>query len=381
VTVVRDAAGLEEHLAAWEELAAAAAEPNIFYEPWMLLPALRAYGSGLDLRFVLVFGPPPSGRGSPLLCGLFPLERRRRYRGLPVSNLGLWKYVHCFLCTPLVRADCGRACLEAFFRWLAADPGSAPLMEFGHIGGEGEFHRLLVDQVNAGGRLTFVPESFTRGVLRRAKSAEDYLASTLSGQRRKKLRRARRLLEESAKVEQIALAPGDDVGVWVEDFLRLEQRGWKGREGTALACSRADREFFTAAATEAFRRGRLVLHGLRANGRPIALLCNFLAGRGAFAFKVAFDEAYADYSPGVLVELEDIRRFHDRGELDWLDSCSAGGGPALVDVLWRDRRVIQTVVVDTGRWPGGLVVSCLPLLRWLRRLFSRTPRPAPQENE
>jgi len=46
IIAVEDFAQLEEHLPAWEDLALAAIEPNVFYESWMLLPALRAYGGG-----------------------------------------------------------------------------------------------------------------------------------------------------------------------------------------------------------------------------------------------------------------------------------------------------------------------------------------------
>src|SRR3954465_8798122 len=59
VAVARDEASLSGYLQAWEELAAEAIEPNPFYESWMLLPALRAFGAGRDLSFVLVFAPHP----------------------------------------------------------------------------------------------------------------------------------------------------------------------------------------------------------------------------------------------------------------------------------------------------------------------------------
>src|SRR5437867_1079267 len=86
VVAVEDLAALEQYVPAWDDLAASAVEPNVFYESWMLLPALRAYGAGQSLRVVLVFAhhqARPQER--PLLCGLFPLARRRHLHGLPVS--------------------------------------------------------------------------------------------------------------------------------------------------------------------------------------------------------------------------------------------------------------------------------------------------------
>src|SRR5690348_9143300 len=104
VVAVEDWAELEQYLPAWEDLAAAALEPNVFYEAWMLRPALRAYGEGQRLTVLLVFGgASPQSRGKPLLCGLFPLERQSRLKGC-IQVLRCWQYVHCFLGVPLVRA-------------------------------------------------------------------------------------------------------------------------------------------------------------------------------------------------------------------------------------------------------------------------------------
>src|SRR5918999_5193302 len=63
----------------WEELAAEAAEPNPFYEHWMLLPALEAFADA-DLRCVVVWD---NGK----LAGLFPMRLERRWRALPVGAL------------------------------------------------------------------------------------------------------------------------------------------------------------------------------------------------------------------------------------------------------------------------------------------------------
>ena len=234
-------------------------------------------------------------------------------------------------------------------------------------------------------RAAFTVDRYDRALLRPAADAEAYLQAALSGPCRKKLRRNERRLAELGRLQYVALESGGDVGAWTEEFLRLEASGWKGRAGSAMACAAAARAFFTAVAAEAFRRGRLMMLALRLDGRPIAQLCNFVSGRGSFAFKVAFDEAYAPFSPGVLLEAENIRRFHDRPDLGWMDSCAAMQ-PALVDRLWTDRRLIETVLVDTGRAPGAFLVSCFPLLRWLRRRassvrsWSRLPPRRPAEH-
>jgi hypothetical protein len=115
--------------------------------------------------------------------------------------------------------------------------------------------------------------------------------------------------------------------------------------------------------------------GLRLAGKWIALKCNFLSGEGSFAFKIAYDEDYARFSPGTLLELENIRRFHARPGLRWMDSC-AEPDHFMVNRLWVDRRGLADLVTTTGRATGDLIVSSLPLLHWMSRTLRRAPAPA-----
>lgn len=363
VVVVSDTEELSRRVGEWDELAAAALEPNPFYESWMLLPAARAFGQDKELLFVLVYEAPRVESGLPILHGLFPLERRKRYKGLPVKTLGLWQHLHCFLCTPLVRAARARECVAAFFDWLATE--GAALMEFNLITGDGPFHQLLLEEFGER-RLPFhLDHHFTRALFRPSADAETYLRDTRPGRRRKELRRQERRLAEQGPVEYAELEPDGDVAQWAEEFLSIEASGWKGRGGTAMAERERERAYFLEMTRAAQERGQLMMLGLRVGGRPVAMKCNFLAGAGSFAFKIAFDESFAIYSPGVLLETENIRRLHERAGLEWMDSCSAPSN--FINSLWPDRRTICTLVAATGRKPGGLVVSLLPSMRRLNR--------------
>jgi hypothetical protein len=367
VVAIKDFASLEQYVPAWEELAASALEPNPFYESWMLIHALRTLGVGKDLQLVLVFAPNRAcPKEPPILCGVFPLERKPRYKGLPVSVLSLWKHLYCFLCTPLIRADCARKCLSAFFDWLARNPSTSPLIEFNYVSGEGPFHHALVDSLNERLILSFVSEVYTRAMFKPAANTDDYLRAAMSREHRKDLRRKAKRFAERGHFEYTALEPDGDVDGWLEDFMQLEVKGWKGELGGALASNEANRAYFLAMAKEAFRRGRLRMLALEFNGARVAQKCNFLAENGAFAFKIAYDENHARYSPGLLLEVENIRRLHETPEIEWMDSCAV---PVhfMINRLWLARRTIQTVLLPTGRRPGELIVSLMPLIRWLHR--------------
>src|SRR5689334_4247950 len=80
-TIVEDPNLLYRFRQQLEALATVASEPNVFYEPWMLLPSLKAFGQDRSF-FVLVFMNPPTADSS--LCGFFPLEIVNSFGGLPI---------------------------------------------------------------------------------------------------------------------------------------------------------------------------------------------------------------------------------------------------------------------------------------------------------
>lgn len=376
VVVERDAAGLARHLQAWEDLSTAALEPNVFYEPWTLLPALQHLRGGADLLFVLVYAQDGTSTAAPMLCGFFPFERQTHYKNLPFSALRLWKHVHCFLCSPLIRGDSAEACFEAVFDWAATDPRGSILIEFSGMSGDGPLWEAFVAFLEERRDPTLTLECTTRALLRPLTDAKTYLDEALSTKKRRTLRQQENALGRQGKLEYAVLAGDGDIAGWIDDFLRLEASGWKGREGTALSCHPAQKQFFVDTLKEAFRRGRLMMLALTFDGQPIAQLCNFLCRNGSFAFKVAFDEAYARFSPGVLLELANVEEVHRHAWIRWMDSC-ASPGPALTKQIWLDRRIIQTILATSGRSPGPFLISVLPFMQWtfhkLETLFRRRP--------
>ncbi len=176
VRLVSDLNDLLPYIPAWEQLAASALEPNPFYEHWMLLPAARHLSAGRELHFVLIFDTKPAKNSSePVLCGFFPLERQKRYMDLPINGWALWKYRHCFLTTPLLRAGSAKECLSAFFDWLASSAGNCRVFEMRHIPGEGIFYQTLVDQLTRLGTIPMLWECFTRAFFRPRESSDAYL--------------------------------------------------------------------------------------------------------------------------------------------------------------------------------------------------------------
>jgi len=368
VEVVRDAESLRRVLPAWEDLVSHALEPNPLYEPWMLLPALGTRAAK-DVFCVLVWtcDPGSPGAGSQL-GGLFPLQRLPRFMRLPVTALSSWCHSSWPLGTPLIRKLKARQCLEALLGWVRANGERASLVEFACVPCDGPFHGVLADVLRRHDSTAVTSLSFTRALLRKGSDGASHAQGAPSRELRKSLRRKERRLSERGAVSHRVLHAEDDVGRWIDDFLRLEASGWKGRRGTALACSEEDRRFAVEMLAGAFRRGRLQIVGLDFEGRPIARCCNLLTGQGSYAYRCAYDEDFADFSPGVMAEVDSIRQFDALPGVQWMDSVTDPDN-ATLNRLWSDRRAIQSVLVGLGAW-GGLWASVLPLLRWAKRCSS-----------
>jgi CelD/BcsL family acetyltransferase involved in cellulose biosynthesis len=214
-----------------------------------------------------------------------------------------------------------------------------------------------------------VDGSYERALLIKARGAESYIQDSLSRHLRQELRRRERRLAERGRLTHTVMRPGDDLGRWVDEFLRLEAAGWKGREGSALACSEANRRFAAQIFSAAFARGRLHMVGVDLDGRPLARCLSLLAGEGAYAFKTAYDEEFARYSPGVIAEVDRIREFHGLPGAQWMDSFTTPDNEVLNSV-WKGRRAIQRLVIGTGP-RGKLALASLPVLRRVKKLLSR----------
>lgn len=358
--VLHDAEALRALAPHWEALAAEAAEPNPFYEPWMLLPALEAYGTPAGFRCVAVW---LDGR----LEALFPLVIEPRFRGLPVRGARSYLHRNMLIGTPLLRQRNAAAAIRALLQ-----SGVAPLVEFGWCAADGPFYGALAEAAIDGRFPWVVADAYTRAILVRGRDPRPRFNSNMKNN----VRRWQAKLESHGKVRTVRLAAGDDVAAWLDEFIRLEASGWKGKKGSALACREDDRRFVAAVFPEAFRRGRLIITGLDLDGRPLARHTLFASGEGAFTFKIAYDEGFAAASPGILAEVHNVAQLMDGAGPAWFDSNTARESVSYGRV-WKDRRTVQCVAVGL-RGAGKLAVAAFPLLRMAKHLLRRKEAPAPQ---
>jgi CelD/BcsL family acetyltransferase involved in cellulose biosynthesis len=337
----REQAERPEHVARWKALAQETREPNPFFESWYLLPAWRA----LAPRRVKLLCVEVEGR----LTGLMPLAAGRRYYGRPIPHLAGWTHPNSFLGAPLV----ARGLEETFWRALLSHADShagwALFLHLADLPLSGALAQALRQVLAGQGRPHALVWREERAALASELSPEAYLEASMSGKKRKELRRQHARLSEMGALESCRQRDEGDLAGWIEEFLTLEAAGWKGGAGSALACAPATATLFRQALAGAGTAGRLERLTLRLDGRPVAMLASFLTPPFAFSYKTAFDESLSRFSPGVLLQRENLEILQDR-RIGMTDSCASADHP-MIDHIWRERRAVGRLSIAIG---GGL---------------------------
>jgi CelD/BcsL family acetyltransferase involved in cellulose biosynthesis len=189
----------------------------------------------------------------------------------------------------------------------------------------------------------------------------------------KSLRRSARLAAGVGEVSYQSLAPiPAELPPLLEEALRVEAAGWKGRGRTALAHDPVLGEVFRRYLAAAAADGTLRMFFMRVDGRAVATYLTVQTGRRLWGMKMGYDEAFARCSPGALMQLHTIRYAAQQGlesfELlgdepwmaRWTDTVRpcvglrvypiAGGARGILDDV---RRAARLRLGPRGRVPRG----------------------------
>ncbi|WEK47695.1 MAG: GNAT family N-acetyltransferase [Candidatus Andeanibacterium colombiense] len=351
-----------EAVTRWDALAQWASTPNPFFESWYLLPALEAFDPAGRVTLLCV-------EADGELAGLLPLSLENRYYHHPLPQWSSWMHGNCFLGAPLVARGLEKEFWRAVLGWADAHAGKALFLHLAQMPLDGPLDEALAAVLAEQKRPAALVHREERALLRSDLTPEAYLQAALSPKKRKELRRQYNRLAEEGTLRFERRRDAEAITAWTEAFLNLEASGWKGKTGHAMANDRETTALFIAALEGAAERGRLERLMLTLDGAPIAMLANFLTAPAAFSFKTAFDERYARFSPGVLLQRENLALL-DRAGFDYCDSCASADHP-MIDHVWRERRAIGRYSIGIG---GPLRRAAFRALSWAE---ARTQSPAP----
>ena len=279
---VMTSAGLEALAPAWHELWERAPAATPFHAPAWLMPWWREIGGG-QLRVLVA-------RRDGRLVGLLPMYLQDADEGGKLLPLGI--AISDYF-DGLFDDDHGPAAADAMLQRLADCDDwrrcelhplrvGSPLLEARAPPGcrdeVVEFEPCLVLEVPAG-----------------ARGVREVVPSGM----RAKFRQAERRAEHAGRIS-LETATAADLAEVLEAFFRLHETRWASRDEPGVLADPAIRAFHGTAAPLLLRSGLLRLHGLRLDGRIVAVVyALFAKGRG-YCYLSGFDPEVGAISPGTL---------------------------------------------------------------------------------
>lgn len=353
IVVLQSADAVGPYMDVLDELASASTDSNPLFEASALSAAMKHLETGAPVHVALVWSD-TGHDASRVLLGAFPYQAQRFYLGLPLGIWTIWTHIHSFLATPLVRAGHEHEAIRRFMAY--ADQSGAPLVRYPLHEAGGAFGPALRDVLVERARPFVETGRHERAFLKSNLDGESYLAAHMRKKKRKEYNRQWNRLAETGVLKFETPGAGFDVTSWLEGFFSLERSGWKGKRGTALAERENERAFFETMCLDAHGAGKFHAAQITLDGKPLAMLASFIAGGGAYSFKIAYDEDFARYSPGAQLMMKAIDAFHDDPRIGWVDSCAIPNHP-MIDHIWVERRAIADVNAGTTNAFSPLLIA------------------------
>jgi len=354
-----------QEVRAWSALEQRATEPNAYLSPHHVLPLAALFDAGG--RPLIFFAEAIFPHGERLV-GVAVLQPERATRGIPLPHLQAVRSPYTCLSGLLLDRDCPHQALATLLDSMQTHAPKVQGMVLGPVYLDGAVARLIQAQGERGVHIHHDPQTDQRAVLQRCELGDAHLTAAL-GKRKADLDRRMRPLGERGVVGWRCYRDGGIPERVVESFLRLEHAGWKGREGSSLRSNPAREQFFRAMVAGFGAEGRAFFTELTLDGEPIASTSNFISQRAGFAFKVGWHPDYAKHSPGVLNEIEMIRRAPEvLPDIDEFDSGAASD--SYINGLWRSRRPLAQIVVVT-RLRGRVAMQTMQSLRSIKAACRR----------
>ena len=356
-----EVAAVSAHAAAWRDLCGRALEANAFAEPAFLIAAARHIAPP-GVEFILVWAD----------------ERRQKLVGLlAISSLRLgvaeiWQSEQAGLAAIALDREAAAETFDSVAQWLRDKRRAAALLA-PTLASDGKTARLLAEFVHRLGSTFVSLHPRQRAILSAARDERARFEAALNGKRLKEWRRLRRRLAERGVLAFRAAECPAALAATSEAFLALEPKSWKGRGGAPLVADPARAAFAREMLKSFASENKLRVCALELADAPIAMGVVLSSQGRAFYWKTAYDEAFAEFSPGVLLTLDLSRVQEADPKVEATDSCAIEDHP-MIDRLWPGRLALEDRLVPLGSgadWRVKLWLAKREQTRLLKEIAKR----------
>lgn len=318
-----------------------ALEPNIFFAARFLAPAMPR----LEDRVIRLMLMRDEADNRSRMRMLLPYSIEKPGFSVGASIIRAWANPFGPLGTPLLDQEDAAETLDNMLEALAKPemglPGVLVLPDMrldGPVAG-------LLRAVAMGRNLSVaVTDQARRPFLDSTLDADDYLARSVSSHHRREMRRQWRRLSEHGELSYMVARQPEEIRYHLEEFLTLEDTGWKGRRKSSMVSDRYRAAFAREAINSLAETDSVRIHSLALDGEAIASMIVFVSAGEAWTWKTAYNENWARYSPGKLL-VDRLTEWHlDDLNIRRTDSCAVPDHP-IMSRMWSERETMGTMVI------------------------------------
>ena len=341
----------------WQDLVSRSCHHNAFLSPDFLLPAWKWLGCD-QKSFLITVEEKLGGRLRALGC----FEESPGNSSLPLPHLEAVKTNYSVRSGLLLDEEGGDQILQTLLSDIRNHSDWAGVV----------FPGLRLDSILAQRLQSAVKKCelswHTEGVHESAAffppiASEDIL----KGNYGKSLRRKLRNLESAGPVRLRWIERPEELPAALEQFLFLEDAGWKGTEGTSMLADGGAATFLKEMASGFHQHGGLVITQLLAGEQVVASAINIRSGSTLFALKIGWDPQFAKAGPGTLHEHFLLPLVcQDFPDVTCVDGCSRPG--SYLEDLWPHRVSIGDAIIPISRL-GSLLTLGMNSARFLKKLL------------
>lgn len=327
---------------AWRDLAENAIEPNPVYGANFLVATEKNLRGGRPIRLLIA-----RNKETDALAALAPIEELGWRNGFPGRAYQMFLNSYVTLTHPLIRSDDAVSILTEMLRFLATAGVERNTLHFPFLTRHRGFYATLSEVMLREGLDISIVNSLSRPAVEpeAGASGERYAKQYVSKSRRSNNERRLRRLREAGSIEfesVFVCEPGGSDAL--QAFLALEHVSWKGKAGTALLSHESTREFANAAFSGANQAPRVRIRSLTFDKRPIAIALDLESQGVAYAFKAAYDPAFAHFSPGLMLDAHTASRIGEEYEIKRLDSFAQT--EVAQAAIWRQTEPVVNAVLS-----------------------------------
>ncbi len=174
-------------------------------------------------------------------------------------------------------------------------------------------------------------------------------------------------LQAAGNFDWKLLRGAEPLGQSIDEFIRLENMGWKREQGTSLYSNPRHLRFFQEMAKGFNQAGQIFFTEVHLNETRISSTANLISGKAGFGFKMGWDPQYAKYSPGIVNVIRMMESGRDvLGDLEYIDSSTTP--ESYVSKIWPERRSLVEGLFSLSKL-GQAVVASINAVKKLKMAF------------